>query len=91
MRELDANEIMIVSGGVAGNNQSAHYSVMLNMGAGAVAGAIAGGSIGAAFGGPAGIVIGVAFGAGFGAIGGALAGYGRSGAPNINYPTYYQS
>jgi len=87
MRELDVNEIMIVSGGGAGNNQSAHYSVMLNMGVGALAGAVAGFGIGGAFGGPAGVVIGVAFGAGFGAIGGALGGYGRSGAPSIYSPT----
>jgi len=85
MRELDVNEIMIVSGGGAGNNQSAHYSVMLHMGAGALAGAIAGFGVGAAFGGPAGIVIGVAFGAGFGAIGGALGGYGRSSIPDVDH------
>jgi len=91
MRELDETEIAIVSGGGAGNNQSAHFSIMSNMGAGAVAGAVAGGSIGAVFGGPFGIVVGVAFGAGIGAFGGALSGYGRSSSPNINYPTYYQS
>jgi len=90
MRELDVNEIMIVSGGGAGNNQSVHYSILSDMGVGGLTGAVAGSSVGRFFG-PVGLVVGTALGFGIGAVGGALSGYGRSGSPNINYPTYYQS
>jgi len=81
MRELDETEITIVSGGCAGNNQSAHYSTIAGMGKGAATGAAAGGTIGAIFGGPAGAAVGAALGAGIGAVGGALSGFGNSSPP----------
>jgi len=85
VRELDETEVEIISGGGAGNNHSAHFSIMSHIGAGAIAGGFTGAGIGALFGGPVGVVVGTALGFGIGAFGGGLSGYGLSINPEFKY------